>query len=59
MSGLEHVEIMRVKSGLMCLGPRSVVKASNRFMIWLPIHLNGLWEELRRTKKKVKVYVEI
>ena len=45
------------------VGERLIVKvgkgAKCRYMVYLPIELNYVWEVLHREKKKVRVWLEV
>ena len=38
---------------------REVVRLGNRWIIYLPMDMNELWETIKKQGKKVKVYVEV
>jgi len=38
---------------------REIVKMGNRYIIYLPVEYNQLWEELKRQGKKIRVYIEV
>jgi len=38
---------------------REIVKMGNRYIIYLPVEYNQLWEELKRQGKKVRIYIEV
>jgi len=38
---------------------KEIVKMGNRYIIYLPVEYNMLWEELKHRGKKVRVYLEI
>jgi len=38
---------------------RDVVRLGNRWIIYLPVDYNEVWEAIKRQKKKVKVYIVI
>jgi len=38
---------------------KEVVRMGNRYIIYLPVEYNMLWEELKHRGKKVRVYLEI
>ncbi len=38
---------------------REVVRLGNRWIIYLPMDYNEVWEAIKRQKKKVKVYIVV
>ncbi len=44
---------------LLVIPEREVVRLGDRWIIYLPQQYATLWEELKRLKKKVRVYIEI
>jgi len=38
---------------------RELVKMGNRYIIYLPVEYNQLWEELKHQGKKIRVYIEV
>jgi len=38
---------------------REIVRLGERWIIYLPVDYNMLWEELKHRGKKVRVYIEI
>jgi len=57
MSGMSEELIMMMKA--IPAGRRKIVKSGDRYMIWLPINLNHIWEALRKRDAKVDVYLVI
>jgi len=42
------------------IGERSLVRmGENRWLVYLPVELNDLWEYIKNSGKKVRVYIEI
>jgi len=41
------------------LGEREIVRMGRRWIIYLPLKLSDLWEEVKRQGKKVRIYIEV
>ena len=39
--------------------PREIVRLGNRWIIYLPLDYNEIWEAIKRQGKKVKIYIEV
>jgi len=39
--------------------PREDVRLGNRWIIYLPADYNELWETIKKSRKKVRIYIEI
>jgi len=52
-------EKVLAKDRLLIIAKRELVKQSNRYIIYLPVDLNDVWEEIKRNNKKVRVYIEV
>ena len=44
---------------LIIIPRREVVRAGNRWIIYLPQDYNELWKSLKESRKKVRVYIEV
>lgn len=44
---------------LIYIPPREVVRLGNRWIIYLPIDYNEVWEAIKKQSMKVKVYIEV
>jgi hypothetical protein len=38
---------------------RKIIKAGNRYFVYLPIDLNDIWHELHEKKTEVNIIIEI
>ena len=38
---------------------REVVRLGNRWIIYLPMDYNEVWEAIKKQERKVKVYIEV
>jgi len=53
------IELLKSRK-IIPLGYRRISKlGEGRYIIYLPVELNYLWEELNKTKEKVRIYIEI
>jgi len=52
-------EEIRIIPKVIVIPKREIVRHSNRFIVYLPSDYNEIWEELKKQKKKVRVYVEV
>ena len=41
------------------VGEREIVRMGKRWIIYLPIELNDVWEAIKKQGKKVRVYIEV
>ena len=50
---------MKLIPQLIIVPEREVVRLGERWIIYLPQQYSALWEELKRQKKKVRIYIEV
>lgn len=50
---------LRIVPNLIIIPKRELVKVGNRWIVYLPIDMNDLWEEIKRQGRKVRLYVEV
>jgi len=50
---------LKIIPQLIIVPEREVVRLGERWIIYLPQQYSALWEELKRQKKKVRVYIEV
>lgn len=44
---------------LIIVGEREIVRMGKRWIVYLPIELNDVWEAIKRQGRKVRVYIEV
>jgi len=44
---------------LIVIPEREVVRLGDRWIVYLPQQYSALWEELKKRKKKVRIYIEV
>jgi len=50
---------LRIIPQIIVVPEREVVKLGERWIIYLPQQYAEIWEELKRQRKKVRVYIEV
>jgi hypothetical protein len=53
------VEGIHVIPPLIFIPRREIVRLGNRWIIYLPVDYNEVWEAIKSQGKKVKVYIEV
>jgi len=51
------VDNIRVVPDVIFVPRREIVRLGNRWIIYLPVDMNELWETIKREGRKVKVYL--
>ncbi len=41
------------------VGEREIVRMGKRWIVYLPIELNDVWETIKRQRRKVRIYIEV
>ncbi len=58
MPEIRYADLMR--RGIIPAGSRKIVRlGEDRYLVYLPRSLNYVWEELRKSGGRVRVYIEI
>ena len=52
-------EEIKVIPKVILIPKREVVRHGNRYIIYLPIDYNDLWEKIKKMGVKVRIYVEV
>jgi len=50
---------LKIIPQLIIVPEREIVRMGDRWIIYLPQQYSELWEELKKRRKKVRVYIEI
>jgi len=56
---INTADSIKIIPQVIMLPRKEVVKMGNRYIIYLPVEYNMLWEELKHRGKKVRVYIEV
>jgi len=49
----------RIIPEVIIVGEREIVRMGKRWIVYLPIELNDVWETIKRQGRKVRVYIEV
>jgi len=52
-------ESTKIIPPLIIVPRRELVRHGDRWIVYLPIDLNDVWEEIKRRGKKVRLYIEV
>jgi len=49
----------RIIPEVIIVGEREIVRMGKRWIVYLPIELNDVWEAIKKRGRKVRVYIEV